>query len=150
MDWHKRQHIEANVCWGEQVLVFCCRFFFLLLIIKRSSRMCPRVLQAQNKTLKRGEDVKSWHLRSGSLGSPDCNFRVGFGAGLFIWNVGIENFFFRGQGKTRSYATVFSMLARFQRCSLMALRRETLETSVNCQGHSSDKSEAGRNASFCF
>lgn len=52
----------------------------------------------------------------------------------------------------RGYATVFSifLLARFQSCSLTDLHCDPLETSEDCQGHSSDKSEPGWNSSFNF
>lgn len=60
--------------------------------------------------------------------------------------------FSKGQGKIRGYATVFSifLLACFQSCSLTDLHCDPLETSEDCQGHSSDKSEPGWNSSFNF
>lgn len=41
-------------------------------------------------------------------------------------------------------------LARFQSCSFMDLRRETQEMSKGCKGHSSDKTEPGRNDCLNF
>lgn len=50
---------------------------------------------------------------------------------------------------TQEYFSILC-LARFQSCSFMDLHRETQEMLEGCKGHSSDKSEPGRNDCLDF
>lgn len=61
-------------------------------------------------------------------------------------------FFFKGQGKTRSYATLFSIFCwhAFKASHSWTSAVRCWKTSEDCQGHSSDKSEPGWNDSFNF
>lgn len=114
--------------------------------------MCARVVSAQNKTLKQGGEILTAAFRL--ICPPDRTCRFGLGTQMSMsldlksGNLNI----FKGQGKNKKLRNrIFHpLLAFFQSCSFMDLGPKMLETPEERQGHSSDKSEPGRNDSLNF